>query len=359
MEETVDFLQSWCRRKPEDEDADTSEHRRRGTFEKNLDEFRSMWNGSFSGPPMHRCRPGHCVDKEGAARKMSTTFIALLLSCLPAVPAPSKWTKVFASSDFVGVGILINCFLPCLFELAFQPLMFRSSDTGAEDADADPRLLEGLFFHAVKGRRYASSTTFLSCPESQWNSRCWMIVSEHLRRLVYSWLHNLKKLKDALQRFPLCELLDARSSPVWAVLQNVAHQLLDDLGRKRLCVMWQASGCASYEAWCSSVAREVRAFRRALVALSGWIYRRHVVCWEQFPWSLLRLVDAGADQSDVGAVKAKWDSAQVCCVPAGLSRDLKRKGYTAETLSSDFTRRALIRGVGQWLGFLFAFGRPP
>ena len=259
MQQTIDFLQTWHHGRDADAEADAACKASR--FQKHLSEFKDMWNGSFAGLPVHNCCPGHCASRDEAAQKMAKTFVMLLLSALPAVPSPNKWTKIFPASDFVGVGILVNNFLPNIFQLAFQPVMF-SSDMQHEEAD--PRLVEGLYFHAVQGKRYASSQEFLMCPFAQWSCRCWLLLSEHLRRLVFYWLRNLQAAKSFTRRLPLCELLDPRCSIVWAVLQNISHQLLDSRGRERMCIMWKASGYASCQDWAQHAPEEVRNLRDAL-----------------------------------------------------------------------------------------------
>ncbi|CAE7246401.1 unnamed protein product [Symbiodinium sp. CCMP2456] len=240
MQETTDFLETWhYQQHGEGDDGEDGSAHTRATFEKNLAAFKESWNGSFTGRPMHRCGFDHGANKSDIVERMASSFIALLLTCLPAVPAPNKWTKIFPSSDFVAMGVLINSFLPSLFEIAFQPVMFKTDDMNHQDQDADPRLLEGLFFSAVQGKRYLASRDFLGSSDAQWCCRCWLIVSEHLRRLVYFWLRNLKQSNNHRKTCSIFQLLDVRNSAIWAVLQNVAHQLLDDHGRHRLCMMWR------------------------------------------------------------------------------------------------------------------------
>ena len=355
MQETTDFLQTWHHQQHEegDEGEDASESVR-GTFEKNLAAFKGSWNGSYTGKPMHRCGFGHSASRSETVDTMASSFIALLLTCLPAVPAPNKWTKIFPSSDFVGMGVLINSFLPKLFDIAFQPVMFKTDDLSHHDQDADPRLLEGLFFSAVQGKRYLGSKDFLESSDAQWSCRCWLIVSEHLRRLVYFWLRNLKQSNNCRRRCSVFQLLDIRNSAVWAVLQNVAHQLLDDGGRQRLCFMWRPSGFPSYRAWCEGSPQEVREFRRALVALCGWIYRRHWAYWQDFPWCLLQLVDDEADPVVVADVKRRWDDSHACCLNPGLARALKKKNVSGDALATDASWRALLKGLALLLDLSIA-----
>ena len=351
MQETVQFLEQWHHGRDCEDSGQQGRRNRQSEFHRKLDAFKNMWNGSFAGHPMHRCTLGHCNGREDIIEKMTTSFISLMLSALPSVPAPNKWTTIFPASDFVGLGLLIHNFLPCIFELAFRPVMFT---TEFQHEEADPRLVEGLHFQAVQGKRYLGSRDFLASSESQWNCRVWLLVSEHLRQLVFYWLRNLKDCKKAGSRFPICELLDKRVSVIWAVLQNIGNQLLDNRGTGRLCFAWQASGFSSYQEWCSCDTKQVRELRRALLALSAWVYRRHIVYWEQFPWCLMRLVDDFAEEASVEEVKDRWDSSLICCMPAGLARELKRAAPTAEALVADSKWRATLTGFAALLQMTIA-----
>ena len=344
MQQTVDFIRTWHHGR--DADADQDSKASSSQFEKKLQAFGTMWTGSYSGLPVHNCSPGCCASREDAVAKMASTFIALLLTALPTVPSPNKWTKVFGISDFVALGTLINRFLPNLFEIAFHPLMF-TTETGHEEAD--PRLVEGLFFHAVQGKRFHSSKEFLQDSAAQWTCRCWLLISEHLRRLVFYWLRNLKPDKQVARRFPICQLLDPRSSVVWAVLQNLSHQLLDETGGGRLCMIWQVSGFESYQRWCQHASQEVRDLRRAMLALSAWVYRRHVSYWEDFPWCLMKLIDPEASEDAVKEVLLRWDMSAACCVPAGMALSLKKLAVSSQALWTEQRWRMLLTGVGRLL----------
>ncbi|CAE7198521.1 unnamed protein product, partial [Symbiodinium sp. CCMP2456] len=346
MSETVDFLRTWHHGRDADGE---DEHSRHSQFEERLENFVGMWNGSFSGYPVHHCCADHCISRDEAARKMSSTFIELLLTTLPSVPAPGK---CFPASDFVGLGILINNFLPIIFDLAFKPVMF-SADLKQDEA-ADPRLVEGLFFHAVQGKRFEASKEFLHDADARWGARCWLLVSEHLRRLVFFGLRGLKADKKISERFVICEVLDKGSSIIWAVLQNIAHQLMDKTGGGRLCMIWQASDCKSFAQWCSTCPQEVRALRRVLLALSGWVFRRHVAYWDEFPWALLQFCDPSASPEVVSTVKQRWDEAASCCVPAGWARSLKKLRVDADTLHEEPKYQMLLSGYGRLLQLTIA-----
>ena len=157
MQETLDFLKSWHHSREaenssldgRDMDSAIPVASARTAFQKKLDDFASWWNSSYTGNPKHKCRQGRLVSRAEAVERMAASFITLLLTTLPAIPAPNKWTKIFPISDFVGLGTLVNSFLPNIFQLAFQPVMFS---TDAVQEDADPRLLEGLLFPRCSGQ---------------------------------------------------------------------------------------------------------------------------------------------------------------------------------------------------------------
>ena len=350
--ETIDFLETWHRKDGGQQDFSGDVPARVTHFQQRLKAFKLVWNACYTGPPSHRYNPATPVSKARVAETMASTLISLLLTCLPSVPAPNKWTSIFASSDFIGVGVLINRYLTNIFDLAFKPMMFECKT--ASDPDEDPRLVEGLFFHEVQGKRYLSTKAFLSCPLGQLQCRCWLVLSEHLRRLVYHWLHELHEGRKGCNRPRVCKLLDVRSSAAWAVLQNIAHQLLDPQGRGRTSMLWRSAGCSSYDEWCASLQHEVQTLRRALMALSAWVFRRHVVYWNQAPWTLLMFTDPGADATVLRDIAARWDSVGPCCVRPGLARDLKKQGLTADQLASEPKWVALLSGVADLLSMSIA-----
>ena len=349
--ETLQFLEQWHHGRDCEADGQENDAEGKTLFSRKLREFREMWNGPYAGHPVHRCSGRHCKSKAECVARMAATFISLLLTALPAVPAPNKWCKIFPSSDFVGLGLLVNNVLPGIFNLAFQPMMF-AADLNHEEAD--PRLVEGLYFHAVQGKRYLGSREFLTSPDSQLRCRIWLLVSEHLRRLVFFWLRILKVGKKVRARPAICELLDPRTSVAWAVLQNVARQLLDPHGRGRLVMIWRPAGFPTYGEWCAECTASVRELRRVLICLAGWVYRRHVVYWQELPWPLLQFVDREAEETTVQAAKNLWESSFTCCAAPGLARDLKRMGVSADELATNPKWTAVLAGYGALLEMTIA-----
>ena len=119
-------------------------------------------------------------------------------------------------------------------------------------------------------------------------------------------------------------------------------------------MIWQASDCASFAQWCSTCSQEVSTLRRVLLALSGWIFRRHVAYWDEFPWALLQLCDPSASAEVVATVKQRWDGVASCCVPAGWARSLKKLGVDADTLCDEPKYQMLLSGYGRLLQLTIA-----
>ena len=337
MEEVRDYIKMWHHSKKHEEIEDGGNPRVK-QFDRRMEAFVGMWNGSPTGAPTHHCNchlagegHRHCKDRQHAAEKMANVLIDLLLTSCPSPPAPNKWTKLWRPVDFVAVGILLNGYLPKIFDLAFQAMQF--SATGNSAGDEDPRAVEKLYFHEVQGKRYLGAKTFLQDRQSQFAIRLLLVSLEPLRVLTNSWLNNLTSLKKG-GRFPLHNLLDPRDSPVTFVLQKISGLLMDQDGGGRLRFLWGLSN-NSYQSWCAIRPEEVRLTRQVLLALSALIHRRHVLYWLEFPWSLSVLGDPDAEKEFRAETLKRWDLANACCVRPGLARDLKKLGISSQHLQDD------------------------
>ena len=334
MSEVRQYIDSWHVSQGK---AQTSESATAKTlFDKKLEAFGDMWNDSAAGPPKHKCNCGimpanqaHCCDRKQAAEKMSQSMIDLLLTSCPSPPAPNKWTKLWRPVDFVAVGILVNGFLPSIFDIAFKSMNFNTAAPSSAE-DMDPRIIEKLQFHEVQGKRFLGSQAFLQDPGAQFAVRLLLVALEPLRFLTDSWLANLNRLK-AGDRAPLHVLLDPRSSPVVASLQKVSGMLQDGSGQGRLIFLW-GSSFDSFDSWCKIRPDQVRAVRQVLMTLAALIHRRHVVYWDQFPWPLAVVSDPSAGADLKAEILQKWDAVHACCVRPGLARNLKQMNITGKDL---------------------------
>ena len=110
--ELIDFLRS--NRRVESENSDTSP-----AFERAVEEFLQMWNGCTDlDRPCHRCthqcfplHQRHCQSRAAAVRRCVDSLVDLLMSSMPSVPAPNKWTTLYPC-------------LVALFKLLFRATVF-------------------------------------------------------------------------------------------------------------------------------------------------------------------------------------------------------------------------------------------
>lgn len=320
------------------QDGEGNDEKPNSRFQKKLNAFKDMWNGKASGPPQHRCNAAvatgscrHCQNRADAVQKMCKTAIDLLITTSPPPPVPNKWSKLWSPLEFVAIGLVLCNYLPNIFELAFKAIEFK--DATAEVENADPRIVESLHFHEVQGKRYLGSKQFLQSRDEQFVVRMMVIVAEPLQILTKHWLHNLNRAKKG-ERLPLHGLFNPRTSVVHSMLQRIAHMLLDVKGRGRLQFIWRPDR-ESFQDWCNDFPASVKQLRQVLLSLSGWIHKRHVKYWHQFPWPLVAISDDDADADFVTETLKRWDLCHACCVRPGLARTLKQHGISSEHLSQD------------------------
>lgn len=194
-------------------------------------------------------------------------------------------------------------------------------------------MVESLFFHQVQGKRYLGSKQFLNCSESQFAMRVLLVVGESLRCLTEFWMKNLNRVKKG-ETIPLFLLYNPCKSDVHAVLQNIAHSLVDPSGRGRMRFIWGVS-CRSSTDWFSSFPAQVEYVRHILLNLSALIYHRHVNYWQHFPWPLVVVADPQADPAVQQSILSRWDRVSSCCVRPGLARELKKLNVTSTCLKNE------------------------
>ena len=195
------------------------------------------------------------------------------------------------------------------------------------DSESDPQVVEKLYFHEVQGRRYLGSRAFLESVDCQFAIRLMLVASEPLRILTFKWLSNLEFSK-ADTRCPLHTLFDPNENSVNVCLETIASYLMDENGFGRVRFLWGPT-CRTFSDWCCLYSGQVRHARLVLMSLSAWIYRRHVVYWEEFPWPLASLAiisDPQANPEVKATILERWDQVFPCCVRPGLARDLKTMG---------------------------------
>ena len=193
----------------------------------------------------------------------------------------------------------------------------------------------------MNGKRYQSSLLFLRCPQSQWALALMAVAIEGFKVLTHYWSSCLGQSLRPGSRPPLFRVLDPRSSVVFQCLQYFASLLMSESGDGRLLFLWGSSGYASYADFCACCPDRVREIRRTLMLASEWIYRRHHAYLHRDTFSLTLVGDKDCSLETRDAMLRAWDRKHVCCVAAGMPRDLKRAGVTSSDLMTPAWQEAM------------------
>ena len=262
---------------------------------------------------------------------MSKAFNDLFWATLECAPVPNKWNRLWGALQQTATSTLVCDLLPKVFEAAFKSMVFK--EYSPEDLyKADPKVVEQLHYHAVNGKRLNNSMQFVTDADMKIIVVRCLVVSEVCRILTQFWLSCLKRNELNASQPPIFRLLDQRRSPVWAVMQYLAHLVFSEDGRGRLVFLWAKQCYASYPEFMEKCPDQVRLLRRALHWTSGMIFRRHYDYFMSRSLWILAIGDDDCHPDMIDLALARYMAASKCCMPPGLLRYLKSKGVTAEEL---------------------------
>lgn len=270
---------------------------------------------------------------------MSESFRRFLLAAMPPVPSPSKWTKAGPCLDFLVGSWLIHKFLPRGYEIAFSSMAFAQWKEGAEDYT----LVEELHFSQVAGSRSRANKLFLQCTDSRFRVVLLAIVMEPIRFLTRCLLSCCRTVQDPGKPPKLLDIMFPPMSFLTTCQQYLATLLvsLPASGQHRMLLLASLMGHDTTSEWISDSCRKfpdiIRLVRRTVVYVSSWIYRRHEQVLLVEPWSLCQLSDDRVPDETKSQIRSNWDAKNVCCVRRGMAYGMKKRGLTAETLSSPKT----------------------
>ncbi|CAE7192429.1 unnamed protein product [Symbiodinium sp. CCMP2456] len=329
------------------------------SFARKISYFAEMFNGpSMNGAPMHVCSsscaaPGqrHCKDRNDAVRKCVDALLGLFLRGMPAVPSPSKWSKLFGPLDFVFAGSLVHNWLSEIFCEAFGDMSFQEFAEDAATEDVDPRLVETLAFHVVNGRRLLSSRKFLQDRDSAWQVSLLFVALEPNRLLTWFWIGCLKKSWSPEARPPLFSLLDPKDSVLTGALQHFSSLLCTTEGGGRMQFLWKPLGYQSFDDFCQLEPGLVRQIRRVLLFAAGWQFRHHydyIINCDTYAIGLVADPNACPDEPD--RFLRGWERKKTCCVQPGLCRGLKLRNVSGDELQSASWKQVLY-----WYAACFQF----
>ena len=367
LKELLDYLSFWRKRDQaaravEDDGGqqheEFQESSSEASFARKVAYFAEMFNGpSMNGAPVHVCSssccaPGqrHCKDRNDAVRKCVDALLGLFLRGMPAVPSPSKWSKLFGPLDFVLAGSLVHNWLSEIFCEAFKDMSFQEFVEDAATEDVDPRLVETLAFHVVNGRRLVASRKFLQDRSSAWQVSLLCIALEPNRLLTWFFISCLKKSWSEA-RPPLLSLLHPRQSVLTAAQQHLSCMLCTTEGGGRMQFLWRPLGYQSFDDFCQLEPGLVRQIRRVLLFAAGWQFRRHydyIINSDTFAIGLV--ADPGACPDELDRFLRGWERKKACCVQPGLCRGLKLRNISGEELQSASWKHVLY-----WYAASFQF----
>ncbi|CAE7395126.1 unnamed protein product, partial [Symbiodinium sp. KB8] len=352
LHELIAYLRMWKKlekrsAKAEDDRPQVDEDEDESNFDRKAAAFLDMWNGNVADGPCHICScPNipyghrHCVDRAAAVKKCSDTLLDLFVHAMPGVPSPSKWTKLHSPLDFCLAGTVVHNWLEHAFRSAFSDMVFQEFPDS--EAGTDPRLVEALSFHAVNGRRFQSSMSFLQNTHEKWAVGLLAVALEPNRVLTYYWLSCLGQSLSPLERPPLYCLLDPSSSVVTSLLQHCSALLASESGSGRVRLLWTTSGYDSYDRFCRCEPNRVREIRRIMLFTSCWIFRRHYEYLHSDSFLIAIVGDEQADPQVLSSFLSSWRVKSWCCVPPGLARALKARHVTAEDLQTSRWKKILF-----------------
>ena len=337
LRELLSYLQFWRDLEARSESEECQDPKTAERFKSKVDRLLDMFNGEISGAPCHVCThwslppsARHCQDRMDCIRKCTDALLDIFVSCMPTIPAPSKWTTMFGSLDFCLHGLLMHGWLVEAYKIAFSSLTFAEFEDGG--AEQDPRLIEALSFSAVNGRRHQGSLRFLQDADTAWTVACLSIIMEATRCLTWYWMGSLKKSLNANRRCVLFETLDPEVSAVRGVLQHLSSLVMNVSGTGRVALL--SAKHVSFEEFCLHDPAKVRLFRRLLMLVSGWVYRRQHVYMHDLRYAIAILGDSQANDRAVQRVLLQWDTKRHCCTQPGIARMLKMRGLSSQDLCS-------------------------
>lgn len=177
-----------------DPDADSESDGERGQrdrglrqYRENLADFFSKFNGRLWLPrPQHYCQGAACCpDQRQRARKFAESARKVLFAAAPATPAANKWSKLGPVLDWT-----ILCMLSHALLLSLMLALRVDKPQDEADDDLDPALHHDLHFSAVLGKRWKSSTDFLTVAAHVDSMLCLAFALEPLR-YISAWLMRL------------------------------------------------------------------------------------------------------------------------------------------------------------------------
>ena len=214
----------------------------------------------------------------------------LWLACQPEIPAPGKWTKLGSILSFLVLGFnCCHCLEP-IYKLSLEEFKAKKKNTETqtqkdqgEGEELDPAVCSDLHWSAVFGKRSKNGLILTSSGKVKFHALALAMMQEVTRYLT-NWrlTAGSRQNRQSLKAPPLLDIANPKFSPHIMVLQYLTSLLR---GEGRALLICPSSG--SVLEWERNNKDEVRIWRRVIMYVQGWIYRRHLLFAEEPPISTL------------------------------------------------------------------------
>jgi hypothetical protein len=297
------------------------------------DNFRRWYNGDLrSKTPTHFRGIGDGSDDD-IVNEMVQAGRSFLLSRMPTVPQPSKWTKLGPCVAFIIRAWLVHFFLPAVNHIAFKEITFAEWDPTEEY-----KLVEELQFSKIAGSRCKKNQEFLDNGLARFRIIILGIIMEAIRLMTFFFIASARTVQDPTKLPKLLDVLNPKYSVLVTVQQYFASLLCCTGLPSRLTLLAGALSFESIPDWVhacyGTTDSTMRLVRRSVLLTAGWVHRRHTVPFSEEPWSLCILVDDRAPPELKTAVLESFDRKHSCCVRPGLTFILKQRGVTSSELQT-------------------------
>ena len=173
-----------------------------------------------------------------------------------------------------------------------------------------------MSFARVDGMRHQRFMLLLGTPAGRVKNIISALVGEPLRILTSFFLHS-SWWTDRNQPAPLVQLLQ-RASVLGAVLQYLSSMFRGLSSRWQ--ILWRQMGCRCLTEFCERYPEDALLVRRAVLAVSAAVWRRHVKYLKQ--WEVFMLGDERRADQDLNSWCVQLFNSSSCCFKFGLGRRL-------------------------------------
>ncbi len=211
-------------------------------------------------------------------------------------PEGGKWTNFGPSLDWCFANDAPHGFFEHYVGLAFGCLSAALQKQGERNDSKeggsvrpDPKELEPVNWHKVAGERMKKTVDLGKDDVVKKKYRMFVVVLEVFRQITCWWLRCSRNVHRPCEELAPCSFVSPERSPHMTAMQYLS--LLSAGQGSRLRFIWQLAGYQSYKEWLRQEPESAELLRVLIICTSAWIYRRHQMKADGYPWPLARIAD--------------------------------------------------------------------